>query len=550
MKKLALVLCSALAGQGWAAQSPAPAQTSTPPKPRLVLAVSVDQMRADYLDRFRPLFRGGLKTLNERGAIFTNARFRHANCETGPGHSVILSGRNALHSGIIANSWYDESLGREVNVVDDPSVLPIGGKGRGASPANFVGFTLGDWLKKENPSAKVVGVALKDRAAILMAGPRADAAYWYEGAEGRFITSSYYMNSTPPWLDSFNVRRLPDRYGAQPWTRLLTDESIYRKYAGEDHVATEADLKDTVFPHVIAAAPGTTPFYERLRRTPSADELTLDAALAAMDGHGLGTDESTDILAIGFSATDYIGHAFGPDSHEIMDQLLRLDVLLDRLIGAVSARVGADRFVLVLTSDHSVMPLAETLQSRGQKAGRVKPADLRAAVTQALEKRFPGKKDLIASYTAPDFYLNLEAIQGYGLRRQDVENTLREALLGTGTVAKVYTASSFTGDPPDPADDPYFDAVRRSYFSSRSPHVIARLKEYLYLTSSPGGTGHGSSYEYDRHVPVVFLGAPIKAGTYTGEAAPEDIAPTLGLLLGIEYPLQDARRRLTEMILN
>lgn len=546
MKKAALVIglaAVALYGVGFA-----PSSQATTGSPRLVVVVSVDQMRADYLTRFAALYQAGLKELNETGAIFTNARFRHANCETGPGHSVILSGRNAHHSGIVANAWYDASLGRAVNVVDDPTVLPVGGSGRAASPAHFLGFTLGDMLKKTRPTAKVVGVALKDRAAIMMAGPRADAAYWFESAEGRFITSSYYMKSAPVWLDAFNARRLPDAYGAKPWTKLLGDESVYRRYAGEDHVATEADLKDTVFPHTSPASPGTAAFNDRLRRTPFADELTFDAALAAIEGHGLGADDVTDILAIGFSASDYIGHAFGPDSHEIMDQILRLDLLLGRLLEALRARVGADRFVLVLTSDHSVMPLAETLQKQGVKAGRVKPADLQAAAMAALEKRFPGKKDLVASYMAPDFYLNLDALQRQGVRREDVERTLADALLASGAVEKVYTASSFAVDPPSASVDPYFDAVKRSYFASRSPHVIGRLKEYLYLTSSPGGTGHGSSYEYDRHVPVVFLGDRVKPGTYAAEAAPEDIAPTLGLLLGIDYPLQDARRRLTEMI--
>lgn len=546
MKKAALVL--GLVAVSIARARFAPSSQAAAGRPRLVVVVSVDQMRADYLTRFGSLYKAGLKELNETGAVFTNARYRHANCETGPGHSVILSGRNAHHSGIIANAWYDAALGRAVNVVDDPTVLPVGGSGRGASPANFIGFTLGDMLKKADPATRVVGVALKDRAAILMAGPRADAAYWFESAEGRFITSSYYMKSAPAWLDAFNARRLPDTYGAKPWTRLLGDESVYRRYAGEDHVATEADLKDTIFPHTITAPPGTAAFNDRLRRTPFADELTFDAALAAISGHDLGTDDATDILAIGFSASDYVGHAFGPDSHEIMDQMLRLDLLLGRLLEALRARVGADRFILVLTSDHSVMPLAETLQKQGVKAGRVKPADLQTAAMAALERRFPGKKDLVASYMAPDFYLNLEALERQGLRREDVERTLSDALLASGAVEKVYTASSFAGDPPPSSVDPYFDAVKRSYFASRSPHVIGRLKEYLYLTSSPGGTGHGSSYEYDRHVPVVFIGANVKAGTYVAEAAPEDIAPTLGLLLGIDYPLQDARRRLTEMI--
>lgn len=546
MRPLALLLVLSLATSGSAQQTAPPAPGVF--KPRLVVVISVDQMRYDYLVRFGPLFKGGFKTLMDKGAVFSNARFRHANCETGPGHSVLLSGRDAMHSGIVANAWYDDRLGRVINVVDDPTVLPLGGTGRGASPANFVGFTFGDMLKKVSPDSKVVGVALKDRAAILMAGPRADAAYWYETAEGRFITSTYYMKTAPSWLDALNARRLPDAYATKPWTRILADEGHYRRLAGEDEVATEADLKDTTFPHSMRGAVGTPDYYSYFRRTPFADELTLEVTLEAMNAHGLGGDDATDILAVGFSATDIIGHAFGPDSHEVMDQILRLDMTLKRLIEAVAAKVGADRALFVLSADHAVIPLVETLQGKGVPARRVLPADLQTAAMAALEKRFPGKKDLVAAYLAPDFYLNLDSIAGQGLSRQEVERTLGDALLATGTVAQIYTAASFAGDPPAASQDPYYDAVRRSYFASRSPHVIARLKEFMYLTETPGGTGHGSPYEYDRHVPVIFMGHAIKAGTHDGEAAPEDIASTLGLLLGIDYPLQDGRRRLSEII--
>ncbi len=542
---LAPVLLLALAGSG-SGQTEGSA-AAPPSRPRLVVVVSVDQMRYDYLVRFKPLFTGGLKTLIDRGAIFSNARYRHANCETGPGHSVILSGRNAWQSGIVANTWFDASLGRPVNVVDDLTVRPVGGEGRGASPANFIGFTVGDVLKKENPGAKVVGVSMKDRAAILMAGPRGDAAYWYEMATGRFITSTYYMKTAPPWLDDLNRRRVPDSYGSTAWTRLFDDQSLYVKYAGEDNVPNEADTKDTTFPHTLPAA-GTPALYDSFRRTPFMDELTLEVALDAMKAHGLGEDEVPDVLAVGFSATDVIGHAFGPDSQEMMDQMLHLDQTLKRLFDAADAKAGAGRVLVVLAADHSVMPLVETLQKQGLPARRVAPQSLQIAGMAALEKRFPGAKDLVASYLAPDFYLNLDSIARQGLRRKDVEQTIGDALMATGVVAKVYTAASFAGEIPPLSEDPYFDAVQRSYFAPRSPHVIARLKEYMYLTSYPGGTGHGTSYEYDRHVPLVFMGRGIKAGTYEGDTGPEDIAPTLGLILGLDYPLQDARRLLTEMI--
>ncbi|HYM10240.1 MAG TPA: alkaline phosphatase family protein, partial [Bryobacterales bacterium] len=189
-----LVLCLA-AGLAERLAPPDPARP-----PRLILVVSVDQMRYDYLTRFAPLYKGGFHTLLERGAVFTDAMYRHSNCETGPGHSVILSGRHASHSGIVANSWYDPLLHKQMNVVDDPAERPVGGPGRSASPANFIGFTVGDKIKQKWPGSRVVGVSMKDRSAILLAGHRGDAAYWFENACGCFITSSYYMAQPPAWL--------------------------------------------------------------------------------------------------------------------------------------------------------------------------------------------------------------------------------------------------------------------------------------------------------------------------------------------------------------
>src|SRR5688572_20020209 len=197
--------------------------------PKLILVISIDQMRFDFLDRFAPLYRSGLKTLLERGAVFTNAKYRHAATETGPGHSILLSGSDPRHSGIVGNDWWDSYLGRVVNVIDDPVQAPVGGSGRSASPANQLTFTVGDVLKHSNPRSRVVGVGLKDRSAILMGGRRADAAYWFENEGGNFITSTYYMPSAPRWLMDWNSRHLADRHAGQTWTRLLPDVAIYER---------------------------------------------------------------------------------------------------------------------------------------------------------------------------------------------------------------------------------------------------------------------------------------------------------------------------------
>lgn len=515
------------------------------PRPRLVLVVSVDQMRFDYLTRFRPLFCGGFREMWERGAVFNNAHFDYANTATGPGHSVLLSGRNPSHSGIVANRWWDPLARAWVNVVDDPVQAPVGGAGRGASPVNFIGFTVGDVLKKASPASRVVGVSLKDRSAILMAGRRADAAYWYETAHGGFVTSTYYMAAPPAWLAAWNARRYPDRFAGQPWTRLLPEARIYEEYAGADRLAGEWDNVDVTFPHAIRGKPPAKEFYDDFRRTPFADEMTLDFALEAMDAHGLGRDDATDLLAVGFSATDVIGHTYGAGSQEVMDQLLRLDRTIGRLLEEVDRRVGAGRTLVVLSGDHGSLPLVETLRAHGIAARRVAPAVLETAVTEALARRFPGAGNLVAAFDTPNVYLDLDRIREKGLRREDVEAAVGKALVATGLVRAVYTQDTLMHD--GPAGDAFLALFRNSFFQPRSPHVMALLEESIYLDARPGGTGHGTAYAYDRHVPVIFMGPGIAAGVHDGPCGPQHIAPTLGALLGLDYPLQDADRLLSEV---
>jgi predicted AlkP superfamily pyrophosphatase or phosphodiesterase len=533
----ALALATTLPAIGLAAEPadlPAPASA----RPRLVVVVSVDQMRADYLERFRPLFTSGLKAIAERGAVFTNARYRHACTETGPGHSVLLSGRSPRSSGIVGNTWYDRTLRRRVNVVEDPTVRVLGGAGRTASPFYYNAFTVGDMLKAHSPASKVVGVSFKDRAAILMAGKRADGAYWFETAGGNFVTSSWYTKQTPAWLDKWNARRVPDARGGQVWDRLLPDPAIYARYAGVDQAPGEGDGKDRVFPHRIREAPPAIGFYDGLRRTPFADEVLLEFATAALKAHDLGTDDATDILAVSFSACDVIGHTYGPDSQEQMDNLLRLDRTLGGLLDEAERRAGQGRVLVVLTADHGAMPLVETLKAKGIDARRAGAEDLSLPVDKALTARFPGATGLVADNDPMEYVLDREAIARQGLKVEDVEATIRQALLSTGLIDAVYSQAQLMG--PRPADDPFFDLHQRAFFAPRSGDLVARVKKYVYLGGYVGGTGHGTPHDYDRHVPIVFLGPGITPGRRDVETGPEDIAWALGRLLGLPYPQQDS----------
>jgi predicted AlkP superfamily pyrophosphatase or phosphodiesterase len=521
-------------------------QTAPPPAPpKLIVIIAVDQMRFDFLDRFAPVYRSGLKMLIDRGAVFTNAKYRQAATETGPGHSILLTGADPKHSGIVANEWWDPYLGRVVNVIDDPVQTPLGGSGRSASPANQLTFTIGDALKTRNPRTRVVGIGMKDRSAILMGGRRADAAYWFENAGGNFITSTYYMDAAPEWLVEWNRQRRVDRFAGQSWTRLVNDVSLYEKYAGKDAVEGERDRKDITFPHVFTAKPPQTQHYVELRRTPFADEVTLDFALEAMKRHELGRDADTDILAIGFAATDGIGHQWGPDSHEQMDQMLRLDVLLGRLFAQIDSSVGPGHTLVVLSSDHGSLPLVEISQTHGVAARRVAPKQIQNVLVAALAKRYPGVTDLI-SHFATDVYLNEDAVRRHNLNWKDVEATAIEALLSTGFVERVYTHDDLRSTAP--TSDPYLELFKSAFYQPRSPHLNVLLKPGIYVNAAAGGTGHGSAYDADRHVPVVFMGRDIRPGRYAQESGPEDIAPTLAHLLGLQFPREQNSRPLLEML--
>jgi predicted AlkP superfamily pyrophosphatase or phosphodiesterase len=539
---LALAPCQASSRTGSPGAEPSLALT---PRPRLVLFVSVDQMRFDYLTRLDGQFQGGLRRLLDRGAVFTNARYRHASTETGPGHAVLASGRNGSHSGIVGNDWWDALSRTMVNVVDDPAQSPVGGTGRAASPANFIGFTIGDILKRSSPRSRVVSVALKDRSAVLMGGRRPDAAFWFDNTAGGFVSSTYYMTALPRWLAAWQESRPADRFQGRSWTRLLADVSVYERLAGPDQQAGEWDGAGVAFPHALTGRPPQDAFYASLRRTPFADELLLEMGKRALEAYGLGRRPGTDMLFVGFSSVDGVGHDYGPDSQEAMDCLLRLDRMLQQLFEAAD-RASGGRTLVVLSADHGSMPLVELLQARGIAARRVRGRVLQEAVEKELKARFSGRSGLIARFDAPHFYLDLDAMRGQGLSRAEVEAAVADGARASGIVERVYTQAALLGDPP--AGDPDFALFRSAFFEPRSPHLIVRLAPYVLLDEDAQGTGHGSPHDYDRHVPVVFMGAGLRPGRYAEPSGPEDIAPTLGALLGLDYPLQDAGRRLGEMV--
>jgi predicted AlkP superfamily pyrophosphatase or phosphodiesterase len=513
-------------------------------------------MRADYLVRFRPYFtEGGFKRLLEGGADYQDCHYLHAVTKTAPGHATILSGVNANVHGIIANEWLDRTTFIQGNAVEDVDSPLVGLPPRldryanatfaakaGRSPRNFLGTTVGDRLKaRYGAAAKVFGVADKDRSAILMSGPKADGAYWTE--EGRFVTSMYYRAALPAWLEQFNAERGAARHFGQVWDRLL-DQSIYDAVQGPDDAPGEQSDNGmgVTFPkRVDGGKPAISgAFYSAFDQTPWNNELVADAAEQLITVEHLGEDATPDLLCIGFSQTDSAGHAYGPDSHEVMDSFLRLDRVLAEFFQFLDQRVGLAHCVIVLTADHGVSPLPERIQAaKGPAAaGRIgKDLDgyLIAATAKALGP-LPDDQYWIV-HDNSGYHLNPRALAAHEIPAARAEESLRAMLLAYPAIAAAYTRTQLTGSAPL---DEFGEMTRLSYYPARSADVL--FIEKPNFMSRAKGTTHGTPYEYDTHVPQLWFGTGVKPGVHPERVAVEDIAPTLAGLLGVDLPAAKGKK--------
>ena len=515
------------------------------PRPKLVVLVVIDQLRYDYLTRFDGLFKGGFRKLLDEGAVFTNARFRQAITLTSPGHATIATGRHASAHGVTANYLYDAKAGKRVGAVVDPDEKAVGGAGSSSSPRILKTPTLGDRLKNAHADSQVVGVALKDRSAILLTGAKADGAYWISADCGCLVTSSYHHDVAPAWVEAFNTRKLPDSFYGEVWKPFLEDHSLYAQYAREDDFPSEKYGSDRVFPHRFRGSPPDREFYDDVMNSALGDEIVLAATLASIEGHQLGADESPDLLAVSFAGVDRVGHNFGPFSQEAMDQILRLDYVLGRLFNELDERVGLDNTVIALTADHGVLPLVEHLDQQGTHAMRFPKTLIPAAVNEAINKKHPDAGNVVAYFDPPHIHLDLERLETLGISRTEAENLGREAILATGMVEKVYRHTDLKGKP---SGDPMETLYRNSFYPPRSQHLIVQLKKNHYVHRSQGSTGHGSPYDYDRHVPVAFLGTGMPSGRFSEPAGPEDIATTLARILGAKLKPEADGRLLHEVL--
>jgi hypothetical protein len=407
-------------------------------RPRLVVAIAVDQLRADYIDRFRPYFGpGGFNVFLQHGASFAQARYEHATTLTCPGHAVILTGSYGEVNGIIANDWFDVRRGRATSCAEDTAVSLVGSAGPGRSPRNLVGATVGDVLRTATAGrSRVVTVSAKDRSAIMLGGHLADAAYWL--VDSLFVTSTYYRSDLPAWVREYNASGAVSKYFGHNWERVLP-AGAYAAMGPDDEPA-EADAAGLgrTFPHPIAGP-------KAFDRSPFPNDAVADFAMRAVSAEGLGRDTVPDLLGISFSANDWVGHAFGPESHEVMDVTVRLDRTLQRLFTFLDRTVGLANVVMVLTADHGVGPMPEVLRRihPGATGGRLDPAVIDRAVRRALVARFgaapaPG---WIAYHQPPMIYLSRSALAARRATLEEAERVAQSAVQGVPGVYEVLTGS-------------------------------------------------------------------------------------------------------------
>lgn len=529
--------------------------------PRLAVVIVIDQFRGDYLARFGPHFgEGGFRRLLANGVNFTNCHYRHAITLTAPGHATVLTGTTPDAHGVTANDWLDRGTWETRNCVEDPASPLVGispaelgpvaaaaPAKTGRSPRPLLAATVSDELKRlRGPKSRVFAVSNKDRSAILLGGQQAEGAYWDEN--GRFVTSRHYRADLPGWVRAFNAEgRVAARFGAT-WDRLL-DRGVYDRVQGPDDEAGEADTAGLgrTFPRKITgglAKPGPA-FFTAFDNSPFSAEVLAEFAARAVTEEKLGRGEATDLLGVSFSQVDTAGHNFGPDSHEVMDSVLRLDRTLAGLLDHIDREVGLARCVVVVTADHGIMPLPERVQRTqpGVPAGRVKPAEMDAAAVKALEARFGAVPKGEAWFTRDNagIHLRPSALAVRGATAAEAAKVVREAWAALPYIAAVHTREELLATRRD--DDGILGALRRSYRPEGDRDVVYAFKRN-FVAKSGAGVSHGSPHDYETHVPLLFSGVGVPRGERSEPVSVEDLAPTLSGLLGVPAPANATGRRL------
>jgi predicted AlkP superfamily pyrophosphatase or phosphodiesterase len=509
-------------------QSPSGLASAYNGHPKLVLVIIIDQFRGDYLDRYRDQFgEGGFRLFLDHGAYFSNCFYNYANTRTAPGHATLFTGAYSNGHGIADNEWWDPQTKRMVTSVEDDSTKLVGVSGdqTGASPHSLLADTLGDELKLASQGkSRVFGISMKDRAAILPAGFAANGAYWMDSQTGAFITSTYYRENLPQWVQEFNSTR-PAKY----WDREWKDDqgTVLRSTAHRK----ERDGSDAGFFEVIGS-------------TALGNEYEFDFAKQLVANENVGRGPATDLLSISLSANDLLGHAVGPDAPEMRQMALDMDHQLADFFSFIGRQIGLANVWIALSADHGVSSLPDTVKKLHIPAANLAGAKLDQQLNAAIgAKFFAGKAGRYARFSYPLVWLDDNAFLVAHVKEEEAEKAVGEAMKNLG-IRDYYTKSQLA------EGEIRNDELGRQYLNSYSPlgsWFVMGVPNF-YTVGSAAGTDHASPYKYDTYVPLAFYGVPFHPGTYRDKTEPIDMAPTLASLLGINPPTHSVGRVLTEAL--
>jgi len=529
-------------------------------KPKLILQITIDQMRGDFPMRYKDrLGEDGFRYLMEKGTWYMDAHYQHANTETAVGHASLATGADPSRHGIVANDWIDQKTGAFVYNTEDEHHHIIGREPKtheGVSPHNLLSSTFSDELLIHNGGrSRAFSVSVKDRGAILPGG-HVGKAFWFSKSSGQFVTSTYYYEDYPAWVKQWNAAKPADAFKGKSW-ELLMDRATY-VHGQMDDRPYEADIKPLgrVFPHSLGK--DSKYFYLLLTLTPIGDMLTLDFAKALVENEKLGQNDTgaPDYLQISFSSTDYIGHLFGPSSLETEDNILRLDRTLADLFQFIDEKVGLDQTLIVLSGDHGAPEAPEYMAALGLSTGRFAFDWFKTEgpLTKALQKEF-GRNNLVAGHSHPYLYLDLDAIKSAGLDVADVERFVADELIKIPGIAYAMTRGDLLAG--RITESPVQNQIRRSFHPTRSGNIHMVPEQYWFLHSTEEaekmGIGsiaaiHGSPWAYDTFVPIFFAGHGVPAQVIGRRVAPTDIVATLAAYLGVKPPSGSVGTVLTEVL--
>jgi len=522
------------------------ASFAQPNQPKLIVGIVVDQMRADYITKYWSKFgNDGFKKLVNNGYLCKNTHYNYVPTFTGPGHASIYTGTTPCGHGIIANNWYNKESHSVIYCTDDKNAKSVGGdaKAGAMSPENMLATTIGDQLRISSRfESRVFGVALKDRGAILPAGHSANAAYWYDGNTGNWITSTYYMDALPFWVDDFNKKGLPAKYMENTWNTLLPIAQ-YTESIADDNTYEEpfSGLTKATFPYQLRDLLKANGNLNLIRSTPWGNTLTTDFAMALVKSENLGKGNAADMLTLSYSSTDYIGHRFGPTSVELEDTYLRLDNELARLLTFLDQWVGSKNYTLFLTADHGVSENVSYLQKHKIPAGLLNESDIEKALKPFLKKTFDDS--LVLSVSNQQVFLNIPA---QSVNRQIIYNVVKSFLLSLPGVSGLYDESQINAW--GKAED-IKQSIENGFNQKRSGDIVIDYLPNWMPGEGKGGTTHGTFYNYDTHVPLIWYGWNINVkGSTTEPVNITDIVPTLAYLLNIPAPASSKGKLISSLV--